>query len=165
MPYFNFSLYWPCVCACLTSMFDSCVRWMRWCSPWSRPSPQQQPYKAARPKSSCAKPAPCMTCTSSASELKVGHVIQSQIQLLSRVSWRMVWVETDPTKFHLCCFLGLYPPRAKLAIQKYLSQLTDNEQAEIFERVQVRCKDTSCSYYLFMWVVEADATPSSVFLH
>lgn len=34
-------------------------------------------------------------------------------------------------------FPGLYPPRAKLAIQKYLSQLTDNEQAEIFERVQV----------------------------
>lgn len=32
---------------------------------------------------------------------------------------------------------GLYPPRAKLAIQKYLSQLTDNEQAEIFEQVQV----------------------------
>lgn len=32
---------------------------------------------------------------------------------------------------------GLYPPRAKIAIQKYLSQLTDNEQAEIFERVQV----------------------------
>lgn len=31
---------------------------------------------------------------------------------------------------------GLYPPRAKLDIQKYLSQLTDNEQAEIFERVQ-----------------------------
>uniref|UniRef100_A0A674PHG5 TBC1 domain family member 4 n=1 Tax=Takifugu rubripes TaxID=31033 RepID=A0A674PHG5_TAKRU len=31
---------------------------------------------------------------------------------------------------------GLYPPRAKIAIQKYLSQLTDNEQAEIFERVQ-----------------------------
>ncbi|XP_054470761.1 TBC1 domain family member 4 isoform X2 [Anoplopoma fimbria] len=31
---------------------------------------------------------------------------------------------------------GLYPPRAKLAIQKYLSKLTDNEQAEIFERVQ-----------------------------
>uniref|UniRef100_A0A3Q2V5M3 TBC1 domain family member 4 n=1 Tax=Haplochromis burtoni TaxID=8153 RepID=A0A3Q2V5M3_HAPBU len=31
---------------------------------------------------------------------------------------------------------GLYPPRAKLFIQKYLSQLTDNEQAEIFERVQ-----------------------------
>ncbi|XP_033842560.1 TBC1 domain family member 4 isoform X2 [Periophthalmus magnuspinnatus] len=31
---------------------------------------------------------------------------------------------------------GLYPPRAKLAIQKYLSQLNDNEQAEIFERVQ-----------------------------
>ncbi|CAJ1079756.1 TBC1 domain family member 4 isoform X5 [Xyrichtys novacula] len=31
---------------------------------------------------------------------------------------------------------GLYPPRAKLAIQKYLSQLTDNEQVEIFERVQ-----------------------------
>uniref|UniRef100_A0AAQ4S553 TBC1 domain family member 4 n=1 Tax=Gasterosteus aculeatus aculeatus TaxID=481459 RepID=A0AAQ4S553_GASAC len=29
---------------------------------------------------------------------------------------------------------GLYPPRAKLAIQKYLSQLSDNEQAEIFER-------------------------------
>ncbi|TNN66802.1 TBC1 domain family member 4 [Liparis tanakae] len=32
--------------------------------------------------------------------------------------------------------VSLYPPRAKLAIQKYLSQLTDNEQAEIFERVQ-----------------------------
>ncbi|CAK6959141.1 TBC1 domain family member 4 isoform X1 [Scomber scombrus] len=31
---------------------------------------------------------------------------------------------------------GLYPPRAKLAIQKYLSQLTDNEQVETFERVQ-----------------------------
>ncbi|CAN9497580.1 unnamed protein product [Ophioblennius macclurei] len=31
---------------------------------------------------------------------------------------------------------GLYPPRAKLAIQKYLSQLTDNEQVEVFERVQ-----------------------------
>lgn len=34
-------------------------------------------------------------------------------------------------------FPGLYPPRAKIAIQKYLSQLTDNEQVEIFERVQV----------------------------
>lgn len=32
---------------------------------------------------------------------------------------------------------GLYPPRAKLAIQKYLSQLSDNEQVNIFERVQV----------------------------
>ncbi|XP_010788939.1 TBC1 domain family member 4 isoform X2 [Notothenia coriiceps] len=31
---------------------------------------------------------------------------------------------------------GLYPPRAKLAIQKYLSQLTDTEQVDIFERVQ-----------------------------
>ncbi|XP_055360776.1 TBC1 domain family member 4 isoform X2 [Betta splendens] len=31
---------------------------------------------------------------------------------------------------------GLYPPRAKIAIQKYLSQLADNEQAEVFERVQ-----------------------------
>ncbi|KAM3862410.1 TBC1 domain family member 4 [Diretmus argenteus] len=31
---------------------------------------------------------------------------------------------------------GSYPPRAKLAIQKYLSQLSDNEQAEVFERVQ-----------------------------
>ncbi|XP_075887234.1 TBC1 domain family member 4 isoform X3 [Nelusetta ayraudi] len=31
---------------------------------------------------------------------------------------------------------GLYPPRAKIAIQKYLSQLTDNEQADVFERVQ-----------------------------
>ncbi|KAG7331342.1 hypothetical protein KOW79_005311 [Hemibagrus wyckioides] len=31
---------------------------------------------------------------------------------------------------------GLYPPRAKLAIQKYLSLLSDNEQADIFERVQ-----------------------------
>uniref|UniRef100_A0A8C1Q6S4 TBC1 domain family member 4 n=1 Tax=Cyprinus carpio TaxID=7962 RepID=A0A8C1Q6S4_CYPCA len=31
---------------------------------------------------------------------------------------------------------GLYPPRAKLAIQKYLSELSDNEQVNIFERVQ-----------------------------
>ncbi|XP_056321410.1 TBC1 domain family member 4 isoform X3 [Danio aesculapii] len=31
---------------------------------------------------------------------------------------------------------GLYPPRAKIAIQKYLSQLSDNEQVNIFERVQ-----------------------------
>ncbi|XP_073768891.1 TBC1 domain family member 4 isoform X4 [Danio rerio] len=31
---------------------------------------------------------------------------------------------------------GLYPPRAKLAIQKYLSQLSDNEQVNIFEQVQ-----------------------------
>ncbi|XP_036395949.1 TBC1 domain family member 4 isoform X2 [Megalops cyprinoides] len=31
---------------------------------------------------------------------------------------------------------GLYPPRAKLAIQRHLSQLSDNEQADIFERVQ-----------------------------
>lgn len=31
---------------------------------------------------------------------------------------------------------GLYPPRAKLSIQKYLSLLSDNEQADIFERVQ-----------------------------
>uniref|UniRef100_A0A3B3Z9E7 Rab-GAP TBC domain-containing protein n=1 Tax=Periophthalmus magnuspinnatus TaxID=409849 RepID=A0A3B3Z9E7_9GOBI len=38
---------------------------------------------------------------------------------------------------------GLYPPRAKLAIQKYLSQLNDNEQAEIFERVQVKHKPYS----------------------
>uniref|UniRef100_A0A3P9I7D7 TBC1 domain family member 4 n=1 Tax=Oryzias latipes TaxID=8090 RepID=A0A3P9I7D7_ORYLA len=30
---------------------------------------------------------------------------------------------------------GLYPPRAKLAIQQYLSELTDNEQAEVFEKV------------------------------
>uniref|UniRef100_A0A4W4EDM5 TBC1 domain family member 4 n=1 Tax=Electrophorus electricus TaxID=8005 RepID=A0A4W4EDM5_ELEEL len=31
---------------------------------------------------------------------------------------------------------GLYPPRAKLAIQKHLSLLSDKEQADIFERVQ-----------------------------
>ncbi|XP_043941562.1 TBC1 domain family member 4 isoform X2 [Protopterus annectens] len=31
---------------------------------------------------------------------------------------------------------GLYPPRAKLVIQRHLSQLSDNEQADIFERVQ-----------------------------
>lgn len=37
---------------------------------------------------------------------------------------------------------GLYPPRAKLAIQKYLSQLTDNEKAEIFERVQVMVRSS-----------------------
>lgn len=33
--------------------------------------------------------------------------------------------------------LGLYPPRAKLVIQRHLSSLLDNEQADIFERVQV----------------------------
>ncbi|XP_056611491.1 TBC1 domain family member 4 isoform X2 [Triplophysa dalaica] len=37
---------------------------------------------------------------------------------------------------------GLYPPRAKIAIQKYLSQLSDNEQVNIFERVQ-KMKPTS----------------------
>ncbi|TRY88176.1 hypothetical protein DNTS_026878 [Danionella cerebrum] len=37
---------------------------------------------------------------------------------------------------------GLYPPRAKLAIQKYLSKLSDNEQVNIFERVQ-KMKPTS----------------------
>ncbi|XP_033003858.1 TBC1 domain family member 4 isoform X5 [Lacerta agilis] len=31
---------------------------------------------------------------------------------------------------------GLYPPRAKIAIQRHLSSLSDNEQADIFERVQ-----------------------------
>uniref|UniRef100_W5N029 TBC1 domain family member 4 n=1 Tax=Lepisosteus oculatus TaxID=7918 RepID=W5N029_LEPOC len=31
---------------------------------------------------------------------------------------------------------GLYPPRAKLIIQRHLSLLNDNEQADIFERVQ-----------------------------
>ncbi|CAH2223854.1 TBC1 domain family member 4 isoform X2 [Pelobates cultripes] len=31
---------------------------------------------------------------------------------------------------------GLYPPRAKLVIQRQLSMLSDNEQADIFERVQ-----------------------------
>ncbi|XP_062904527.1 TBC1 domain family member 4 isoform X3 [Mobula hypostoma] len=31
---------------------------------------------------------------------------------------------------------GLYPPRAKLAIQRHVSLLNDNEQADIFERVQ-----------------------------
>uniref|UniRef100_A0A8C5RXN7 TBC1 domain family member 4 n=1 Tax=Laticauda laticaudata TaxID=8630 RepID=A0A8C5RXN7_LATLA len=31
---------------------------------------------------------------------------------------------------------GLYPPRAKLVIQRHLSSLSDNEQADIFERVQ-----------------------------
>ncbi|XP_016895278.2 TBC1 domain family member 4 isoform X2 [Cynoglossus semilaevis] len=41
-------------------------------------------------------------------------------------------------KLHKLCerIEGLYPPRAKLAIQKYLAQLMDNEQVEIFERVQ-----------------------------
>ncbi|XP_051565680.1 TBC1 domain family member 4-like isoform X2 [Myxocyprinus asiaticus] len=37
---------------------------------------------------------------------------------------------------------GLYPPRAKLAIQKYLSQLSDNEQVNVFESVQ-KMKPTS----------------------
>ncbi|CAJ0951693.1 unnamed protein product, partial [Ranitomeya imitator] len=31
---------------------------------------------------------------------------------------------------------GLYPPRAKLVIQRQLSLLSDNEQADIFEKVQ-----------------------------
>ncbi|XP_025900306.1 TBC1 domain family member 4 [Nothoprocta perdicaria] len=31
---------------------------------------------------------------------------------------------------------GLYPPRAKLVIQRHLSSLSDNEQADIFESVQ-----------------------------
>ncbi|KAM4700423.1 TBC1 domain family member 4 isoform 2-T2 [Discoglossus pictus] len=37
---------------------------------------------------------------------------------------------------------GLYPPRAKLVIQRQLSLLSDNEQADIFERVQ-KMKATS----------------------
>ncbi|XP_018421572.1 PREDICTED: TBC1 domain family member 4 isoform X5 [Nanorana parkeri] len=37
---------------------------------------------------------------------------------------------------------GLYPPRAKLIIQRQLSLLSDNEQADIFERVQ-KMKATS----------------------
>lgn len=48
-----------------------CVRWTRWCWPWSRPSLQQQLYRATKQRSSCVKPAPCMTCTNSASGLKV----------------------------------------------------------------------------------------------
>lgn len=47
---------------------------------------------------------------------------------------------------------GLYPPRAKLAIQKYLSQLTDNEQAEIFERVQVLFAETKCRHCSYFGV-------------
>ncbi|KAL4604984.1 TBC1 domain family member 4 isoform X1 [Arapaima gigas] len=35
---------------------------------------------------------------------------------------------------------GLYPPRAKLAIQTFLSQLMDSEQVDIFERVQQKMK-------------------------
>uniref|UniRef100_A0A8D0MVH6 TBC1 domain family member 4 n=1 Tax=Sus scrofa TaxID=9823 RepID=A0A8D0MVH6_PIG len=37
---------------------------------------------------------------------------------------------------------GLYPPRAKLVIQRHLSSLTDNEQADIFERVQTISSST-----------------------
>uniref|UniRef100_A0A8I5NKH1 TBC1 domain family member 4 n=1 Tax=Papio anubis TaxID=9555 RepID=A0A8I5NKH1_PAPAN len=37
---------------------------------------------------------------------------------------------------------GLYPPRAKLVIQRHLSSLTDNEQADIFERVQTISNST-----------------------
>ena len=44
-------------------------------------------------------------------------------------------------------YVGLYPPRAKLAIQKYLSQLTDNEQVDAFERVQVRTEHLAKSKY------------------
>lgn len=40
--------------------------------------------------------------------------------------------------------LGLYPPRAKLAIQRHVSLLSDNEQADIFERVQVTIHSLPC---------------------
>lgn len=63
----------------------------------------------------------------------------SHIQHFSLIYWFVVCFSKFKNLFLLhFLFLGLYPPRAKLAIQKYLSQLTDNEQAEIFERVQVR---------------------------
>lgn len=65
--------------------------------------------------------------------------VRSQL-VEGEVQWPMdTWVSaaslhlTLPSPF----LLGLYPPRAKLVIQRHLSSLTDNEQADIFERVQV----------------------------
>lgn len=55
-------------------VFLCLCRWRRWCWPWSRPSLQQQPCRATRPRSSSVKPAPCTTCTSSASGLKVSLI-------------------------------------------------------------------------------------------
>ncbi|XP_076021770.1 TBC1 domain family member 4 isoform X2 [Genypterus blacodes] len=86
-----------------------------------------------------------------ASESLVDEVMMTLKQAFSTA----VTLQSSKTQIQLCeaCPMhdlhklcerieGLYPPRAKLAIQKYLSQLTDNEQVEIFERVQ-RMKPTS----------------------
>lgn len=145
-----FLFHSPCssVLICRVSLCDCDVRWMRWCWLWSRPSPQPPPYRATKPRSSCVKPAPCTTCTSSVSGSKVReshrHVsppfarLNSWIHRCTARSASQSWSRMRDYSYFLLCVLGLYPPRAKLAIQKYLSQLTDNEQAEIFERVQVR---------------------------
>lgn len=52
-------------------------------------------------------------------------------------SWRALMPLQPATTSCIPYLLGLYPPRAKLVIQRHLSSLTDNEQADIFERVQV----------------------------
>jgi hypothetical protein len=50
-----------------------------------------------------------------------------------------IWISVSSLSSHFpsSFSVGLYPPRAKLVIQRHLSSLTDNEQADIFERVQV----------------------------
>lgn len=63
-------------------------------------------------------------------------MIKSLTLLLASHKCTGVWSVLECLRFpHL--LPGLYPPRAKLAIQKYLSQLSDSEQVDIFERVQV----------------------------
>lgn len=129
--------------ACLGVAPCTRVRWTRWWWPWSRLLAQLQPCKAARPRSNYVRPAPCMTCTNSVSGLKVFSLKSpsSPGWLMNILMYNLFLWELKRDKWELSypfLFPGLYPPRAKLAIQKYLSQLTDNEQVEIFERVQVR---------------------------
>lgn len=137
-------LFWaPPTSLCVVTFVH--VRWMRWCLRWSRPSLQQQLCRATKQRSSYVKPAPFMTCTNSVSGLKVSLTRWTCLWHYPLTYWSMGFFRgTDRQKnlkmrWLFCPPLspGLYPPRAKIAIQKYLSQLTDNEQAEIFERVQV----------------------------
>lgn len=44
---------------------------MKWCSPWNKPSAQQQTSRAPRTKSNCARLVQCTTYTSCVRELKV----------------------------------------------------------------------------------------------
>ncbi|XP_023477459.2 TBC1 domain family member 4 isoform X5 [Equus caballus] len=71
-----------------------------------------------------------------ASESLVDEVM---LTLKQAFSTQIKLCETCPMhSLHKLCerIEGLYPPRAKLVIQRHLSSLTDNEQADIFERVQ-----------------------------